>query len=136
MSGASAIFFDTNVVLYLFSADAAKAGRAEDLMTAGGQISVQVLNELAHVAHRKLGFSWPEVIDITSHVRALCPVLPLTVETHTRGLETARRYQMSIYNGMIVAAALLSGCITLYTEDMQNGQVIDDQLTIQNPFAI
>jgi predicted nucleic acid-binding protein len=136
MSGASAIFLDTNVVLYLFSADAAKAGRAEDLMAAGGQISVQVLNELANVAHRKLGFSWPEVIDITSHVRALCPALPLTVETHTRGLETARRYQMSIYDGMIVAAALLSGCTTLFTEDMQDGQVIDDQLTIQNPFAV
>ena len=57
MSAADA-FFDTNVVLYLFSADAAKADRAEALLAAGGLISVQVLNEFAAVARHKLGMTW------------------------------------------------------------------------------
>jgi predicted nucleic acid-binding protein len=127
-------FFDTNIILYLFSADAVKADRAEELMARGGQISVQVLNELASVAHRKLGFSWREVIDMTTQVRLMCPVAALTVETHARGLQTAERYEMSVYDGMIVASALLSGCAILFTEDMQDGQVIDGQLTIHNPF--
>ena len=47
-------FLDTNVVLYLLSADAAKADRAEELLAGGGIISVQVLNEFAAVASRKL----------------------------------------------------------------------------------
>jgi predicted nucleic acid-binding protein len=128
-------FLDTNVLLYLFSADEAKASRAEELVADGGQISVQVLNELASVAHRKLGFSWREVIDMTTQVRLLCPVAPLTVETHERGLQIAERYGMSVYDGMIVASALLSGCAKLYTEDMQDGQVVDGQLTLHNPFA-
>jgi len=67
-------------------------------------------------------------------VRAICPVTPLTVKTHERGLQLAERLGLSIYDGMIVASALLSGCAILYTEDMQDGQVIDRRLTIRNPF--
>jgi predicted nucleic acid-binding protein len=128
-------FLDTNVVLYLFSADAARADRAEDLVARGGRISVQVLNEVANVAHRKLGFSWREISDMTTQIQLMCPVAPLTVEAHARGLQTAERYGMSVYDGMIVASALLSGCSVLFTEDMQDGQVIDGQLTICNPFV-
>jgi predicted nucleic acid-binding protein len=132
---AAKAFFDTNVILYLFSADAAKANRAEELVASGGQVSVQVLNELANVAYRKLRFSWREVIDMTTQVQLVCSVAPLTVETHARGLQTAERYGMSLYDAMIVASALLSGCAMLFTEDMQDGQVIDGQLTILNPFV-
>jgi predicted nucleic acid-binding protein len=32
-----------------------------------------------------------------------------------------------------VAAALDAGCSTLYSEDMQHGQVVDGRLTIFNP---
>jgi len=128
-------FFDTNVVLCLLSADAAKADRAEELIANGGQISVQVLNELAAVARRKLGMPWHEVREVVMQIRAVCPVTPLTVETHERGLDVAERLGLSVYDGMIVASALLAECTTLYTEDMPHGQIIDGQLTIRNPFA-
>lgn len=128
-------FFDTNVVLYLLSADGAKADLAEDLIAGGGQVSVQVLNEVANVARRKLGLSWPEVFDVTAQVRAVCAVAPLTLETHLLGLQMAERYGLSVYDGMIVASALMSECTTLYTEDMQDGQVLEDRLTVRNPFA-
>ena len=128
-------FFDTNVVVYLFSADSDKADRAEEVLASGGRISVQVLNELVAVARRKLGMSWREILQVTAQLRAICPVAPLTVETHERGLQIARRLGLSIYDGTIVASALLSGCATLYTEDMQDGRVIDGQLAIRNPFV-
>lgn len=134
MSAADA-FFDTNVVLYLLSADSAKADRAEEIMAAGGRISVQVLNELAAVARRKLGMSWREVLEVTTLVRSLCQVAPVTVETHERGLQLAQRLKFAVYDSMIVASALLAGCATLYSEDLQHGQVIDGRLTIRNPFA-
>ena len=47
-------FFDTNVLLYLLSGDQAKANAAETLVASGGIVSVQVLNEFASVATRKL----------------------------------------------------------------------------------
>jgi len=128
-------FFDTNVVLYLLSADPAKAERAEELVAEGGLISVQVLNEVTAVTRRKLGMSWREVRDVLAQLRAACSVAPLTVETHERGLLVAERFRLSVYDGMIVAAALLAGCSILYTEARQDGQVIDGQLTLRNPFA-
>ncbi len=128
-------FFDTNVVLYLLSANTRRADRAEALLSEGGQISVQVLNELVAVARRKFGMPWPEVRDVTMQLRAVCRVWPLTIEVHDRGTRVAERLGLSIYDGMIVASALLAGCRILYSEDLQDGQAIDRQLTIRNPFA-
>ena len=127
-------FFDTNVLLYLLSNDAARADRAEALLAAGGVVSVQVLNEFASVASRKLTMTIPEVREILSTVRSVCVVKSVDVETHDLGLELAERYGFSIYDGLIVAAAVRAGCAILYTEDLQRGQVIEN-LTIRNPFV-
>jgi predicted nucleic acid-binding protein len=134
MSG-SRDFFDTNVVLYMLSADTVKADRAEELLVAGGTISVQVLNEFVSVASRKLRMSWVEIREVLTQIRAVCEVTPMTIETHERALRLAERYGLSIYDSLIVSAALLADCTTLYSEDMQDGQVIDRVLTIRNPFT-
>ena len=128
-------FIDTNVVLYLLSADPAKADRAEELLAIGGTISVQVLNEFVAVASRKLRMSWIEIREVLAQVRAVCAVEPVTIETHERALRLAERYGISIYDALIVSAALLANCKTLHSEDMQDGQVIERQLTIRNPFT-
>ena len=135
MSGAE-FFFDTNIVLYLLSGDTLKADRAEELLAIGGVISVQVLNEFAAIAARKLHMAWPEIREVLAQVRAVCPVEPMSVDTHDRAAQVAERYGLSIYDALIVAAALIAGCATLYSEDMQDGQVIERQLTIRNPFGI
>jgi len=127
-------FFDTNVLLYLLSKDVTKADRAEVLLASGGVVSVQVLNEFASVASRKLVMTISEIREILSTIRALCLVKPLDIETHELGLDMAERYGFSIYDGLIVAAAVRAGCKILYTEDLQQEQAID-QLTIRNPFA-
>lgn len=128
-------FFDTNVVLYMLSSDTARADRAEELLAQGGTVSVQVLNELANVTRRKLCLPWSEVIEILTQIRAICEVEPLTVETHVRGLGLAERYNLSVYDALILAAALQAGCSVLYTEDLQDGQMIEEVLTIHNPFT-
>ncbi|MFO1219730.1 MAG: PIN domain-containing protein [Burkholderiaceae bacterium] len=128
-------FFDTNVVLYLLSADTAKADRAEELLAHGGTISVQILNEFVAVASRKLRMSLTEIREILAQIRAVCAVEPMTIETHERALHIAERHGLSIYDALIVSAALLAGCKTLHSEDLQDGQVIERQLTIRNPFA-
>lgn len=130
----SSTFFDTNVLLYLLSADAAKADRAEALLAAGGCLSVQVLNEFASVARRKMRMPWSEIAETLTTIRAVCDVVPITVETHERALALAARNRLEFYDALIVAAALLAGCDTLYTEDLQAGAKIERRLAIRNPF--
>ena len=77
--GGAEPFLNTNVLLYLLSADAAKADRAEELLTARGVISVQVLNEFANVASRKLDMPWPEIREILAAF-CTCRVEPLVTE--------------------------------------------------------
>ena len=134
MRGAD-VFFDTNVLLYLIAEDVRKADRVEQLLALGGIISVQVLNEFAAVAMRKRAVSFTELREILSSIRAVCVVKPVDIETHERGLKLAERHRFSIYDSLIIAAALRAGCSLLYTEDLHDGQTIE-QLTIRNPFAL
>jgi predicted nucleic acid-binding protein len=97
-------------------------------------LDVQALNEFAAVAVRKLGMTIPEVREALGAIVAVCAITPLTLQTHERGLQIAERYGFSVYDSPIVAAALESGCTTLYTEDLQDGQTIERTLTVRNPF--
>ena len=96
---------------------------------------MQVLNEFAAVASRQLDLSYPEIREGLEPVRAVCTVVPLALETHDLGLHIAERYGFSIYDSLIVAAALLAGGGTLYSEDLQDGPSIDGRLVVRNPFA-
>ena len=126
-------FFDTNVLVYLASADSAKADQAEAVVARGGIISVQVLNELANVARRKMRMSWNETHALLSSLRGLLAVHPLTLETHEIGLELSERYGLSTFDAMIAASALQAGCDTLWSEDMQHGMKLEGLLVV-NPF--
>jgi predicted nucleic acid-binding protein len=129
----AAKFFDSNTLLYLMSGDAAKAERIETILGDGGIISIQVLNEFASVASRKFKMPIPFIRDVLSKIRAACSLQPTDISTHERGLDIAERYKYSIYDSMLIAAALQAGCTTFYTEDLHDGHRIDG-LTIQNPF--
>ncbi|MFV0514765.1 MAG: PIN domain-containing protein [Jhaorihella sp.] len=126
-------FFDTNVILYLLD-DGRKADTAETLLATGGAISVQVLNETLVNCRRKAGMSWQETGDFLTGIRSLCRVVDLTPELHETGLALGARYGFSVYDAMIVAAALHGGCETLYSEDMQHGMRVEERLRIVDPF--
>jgi predicted nucleic acid-binding protein len=128
-------FFDTNVLIYLASDDVAKAEKAESLLAEGGTISVQVLNEITNVARRKMRLSWPETHDFLTNIRGFLMVQPVTVATHEAGIEIAEHYRLSVYNSMIVASALHAECDTLWSEDMQDGMLLEGRLRIVNPFV-
>jgi predicted nucleic acid-binding protein len=127
-------FFDTNVLVYLASSDAAKADRAEAGVSEGGAVSVQVLNELTNVARRKMQMSWADTHAFLSTLRGLLTVHPLTIETHDTGLELAERFGLSTFDAMIVASALHAGCDRLWSEDMQHGMMFGKRLRAFNPF--
>jgi predicted nucleic acid-binding protein len=127
-------FLDTNVLLYLLSGDHARADCAEKELSAGGVVSIQVLNEFASVASRKLKMSIAEIREVLAAIRAGCTIVPISEETHDLGLQVAERYGLSVYDAMIIAAALLASCKTVISEDMQDGQTFEGQLTVLNPF--
>jgi len=127
-------FFDTNVLLYIVHGHSEKADRAEALVRNGGTISVQILNEIANVARRRMRLSWQETHEFLAVIRGLLPVEPVTLATHETGLALAERYGLSVYDAMIAAAALQAGCDRLWSEDMQDGLLLDRRLRISNPF--
>jgi len=129
-------FFDTNVLIYSVAEDDARSQTAEALLASGGVISVQVLNEFAAVARRKLEMSWPDITEALAAIRILCPSpVAITIDTHDAALRIAEQYGYHIYDALVAAAALQANCDTLYSEDLQDGQIIDSQLTIRNPFT-
>jgi len=132
-------FFDTNVLLYAMGL---RAGRsldprsetAEELVSLGGLISVQVLNEFVDVASRKMKRNWETISQYLEVIESLCgKALPLTAEIHGMAVGLSRRHGYRIYDSLILAAAMQAGCTTLYSEDMQDRQTIG-KLTIVNPF--
>lgn len=128
------VFFDTSVLIYAITGDDARSAQAERLLAAGGNVSVQVLNEFAAVARRKLSMSWKEISEALDAVRVLCePPRPLTIGIHDAAVRIAEGYGYYIYDSLILAAALDAKCTLVYSEDMQDGQTIDS-LTIRNPF--
>lgn len=132
----SRVFFDSNVLLYAINRDDLRGVKAAELLLDGGAISVQCLNEFASVARRKLRWSWRQIEEAIGKIVTLCsPIVPIDWDLHQSGLYLAERYQLSVYDGMIVAAALAAGCETLYSEDMHAGLVVEGQLTIVNPFT-
>jgi len=131
----SQAFFDTNILIYAFAENDSRLEKSEQLVNAGGVVSVQILNEVANTLCRKFRFSWPRIGGIVGAILNTCPnPVPLNIDTHRAALRICERYRYSMYDGLIIASALEAGCRVLYTEDLQHGQVIDG-LRIENPFV-
>jgi predicted nucleic acid-binding protein len=129
-------FFDSNVLIYAMVSGDSRRERAQQLVAQGGVISVQVLNEFVAVARRKMRIPWEGVIEALDAVRVLFPSpVSITVDTHEAALKIARQYGFAIYDAQIAASALEANCSTLYSEDLQDGQTIAQQLTIRSPFG-
>jgi predicted nucleic acid-binding protein len=128
-------FFDTNVLIYAAIRNDPRSERAEALLAVEGIISVQVLNEFVSVARRKYLMPWDALKVALQWIRILCPeVAPVKIGTHETAVKIAERYGYKIYDSLIVASALEAKCAVLYSEDLQEGQVVDGRLTIRNPF--
>lgn len=135
-------FIDTNVLIYWVD-DSGRADVVEQLLAQQAVISVQVLNEFANVLRRKRAMALPDIEALCSTLIDTCDVLDVSVRTHQTALALMARYNLSVYDANIVAAAALSDCAILYSEDMQDGLNIKQPgaasanvLVIRNPFRV
>jgi predicted nucleic acid-binding protein len=129
------VFFDTNILIYAMAENDRRTQEAEELLTQGGIVSVQVLNEFARVALAKMKMPWSDVRQALDVIQLFCPEpLPLSLTTHRDALTIAEKYRLGIFDALIAASALEANCSILYSEDMRDGQVIDGRVRIRNPF--
>lgn len=133
----NADFIDTNVVVYLFSVDEEeKRHKAEKLvLDRDAVISTQVLNEFSNVMLRKFGLSAGEVEQACRELEGSFKVSTVTPETIFNALRLKDRYGFSYFDALMVSSAFEESCRKLYTEDLQHGQIIENQLEIVNPFV-
>lgn len=128
-------FLDSNVLIYAALVPDRRSDAARALLVQRHTISVQVLNEFADVARRRLQRPWDEIEQALADIRTLCAsVLPITMATHESALKIAARIGYQFYDALILASALEVGCTTLYSEDLPDGQRIEGRLVIRNPF--
>jgi len=131
------VFLDTNAIIYLYSEDendkrdaAYKSVNSNCCIT-----STQALNEASNIWFKKYNLSKNQIIKYLDGVEAVCDeTLLIQRKTINKALVLKDRYGYSFYDTLMLASALESNCTQIFTEDMQDGQVIEDTLTIVNVF--
>jgi len=132
-------FFDTNIVVYLYSKDEPdKQSIAKNLFKNNQPIiSTQVLGEFSNVLRRKFQQEYTDIVVAVNQVTAIVnQVATITNDNIISALNLADKYHYSFYDSLIIAVALAENCTILYSEDLQHGQTIESTLTIQNPFLV
>ena len=129
------VFIDTNIVIYALGQAFSKAHLAAPLFVGSPSIFTQVLSETANVASKRLFLSISETRKLITSLEDMCRVEIISLVTIHTALDIRERYSFSWYDSLIVTTALEAGCDTLYSEDMQNSQVINGRLRIVNPFV-
>jgi predicted nucleic acid-binding protein len=129
------VFADTNIVVYAYGVDPAKIAPAKAIVSAAPVISTQVINEFHNVARRKLGLDLPTRHRVATDLLQSCRVIAVDQAIVAAAMQIEARYQVSYWDALILAAALAAGCDTLFSEDMQDGQLFEGRLAVRNPFA-
>lgn len=129
------IFVDTNILVYSVANDQRKRVIANELLLKNDiVISPQVISEFVAVTLRKKILAPPKVIDYAKQFMRVFHITVMTADTITSALDIMTKYTFAYWDSLILAAALESACPFLYSEDLQDGQRIEDAFTIRNPF--
>jgi len=127
-------FIDTNVIIYALGPASQKAHVAAKLFSNEPVISTQVLSETINVLSKRFKMEIIDIRQLVLSLQSMCHVELISENTIQSALGIKERYGFSWYDGLIIASATQAGCVTLYSEDMQNKQKINGQLQIINPF--
>ncbi len=131
-------FIDSNVLVYSYSySEPDKNGKAWDILKEKDKIiiSSQVIGEFINVLFKKHKIEKNLVSLAAKKIIKIFGFKLIYPETIEKALFIFERYKFSYYDSLIIASAIENGCDILYSEDMQHKQVIDDKLTIINPFV-
>lgn len=126
---------DTNVMIYAFGKqDDERKQVAKDIIAKCNIISLQVVNETVYVLLRKFKFTSQELDVVIEFMKQNFIISDLNIQTLDQTVKISAKYGFSFWDSMMVSAALNNHCSVLYSEDLQNTQVIEGRLQIINPF--
>jgi len=130
-------FLDTNIFIYLYSnTELNKSERVSSVISVYQRIvSTQVLNEFCNVCIRKMNYPVPFVKRAIEEICEMCEFFEVNDLTIVKALDVHEKYRYAYYDSLIIASALEHECQYLLSEDMSDGQVIEERLTIRNIFA-
>lgn len=128
-------FADTNIAVYALDADPTRQAKAFALMRQHPVISTQVVNEFLSVLTGKQRVPRDVANRYARILLRRCEVVAVTAHVVEIAIQLGERYRCHHWDALVIAAALVAGCDTLYSEDLQDGQVFEGQLTVKNPFA-
>ncbi|MCS6909944.1 MAG: PIN domain-containing protein [Anaerolineales bacterium] len=134
---ATACFIDSNVWLYAFieTDEATKSERARALIQENEPVvSTQVINEVCVNLLRRASFTEEQITPLVESFYEKYQVIELTKSVLLIASQLRQKYSLSFWDSTIVAAALNAGVPVLYSEDLQHGLTIEEQLQIRNPF--
>jgi predicted nucleic acid-binding protein len=128
-------FLDTNILIYANTTqDEVKKVIAQRLITSGDAItSTQTLNEFCNVLRRKFPQKFTEVESVLQDIQMDVEVVPLTVDMTQQAVAISKRYLLSFYDSLILAAASEYGCSAVLSEDLQHNFKLENGLIIINP---
>ena len=130
----SRIALDSNILIYNHSLDYEnKKLIARDFFKETPVVSSQVISEYLNVMKRIFNMQKLELMQLCSLWLEKCYIQPVMLSTIKLAQDLVEKYDFQVFDGIIVAAALEADCSILYSEDMQNGQIIEDKLKIVNP---
>ncbi|MBI2966615.1 MAG: PIN domain-containing protein [Bacteroidetes bacterium] len=129
-------FFDTNILVYLYSDDEpVKRKIASELLTKGESIiTIQVLKEFTNTLRKKYSVEWQKISAAIDEILLFFILYPTEISDIKAAISVAEKYRYSFYDSLIIASALESNCKILYSEDLQHNQIIKNKLKIINPF--
>jgi predicted nucleic acid-binding protein len=128
-------FIDSNILVYLIdNRSKEKTQKIQDFLSPDFLISSQVIAENVNVCLKKLRITKEDTFDFARRILRRFRMVQITEDVLLKSFEISIKYQLSSWDSIIVATALLNSCSTLYSEDMQDGLVIENKLTIKNPF--
>jgi len=131
------VFLDTNIIIYLYSKfEINKRNIAYDLVNNSNCfISTQTMNESCNIWYKKYNLNKIEISKYLTEIEAVCDrIMPINRETINLALDLKEKYNYSYYDCLILASAIEANCDILFSEDMTNGQIINNILKIVNPF--
>ena len=129
------IAIDTNILIYGHDKSCEhKQDIARTLIVKSPVVSTQVVSEYINVLRRIMPFPKENLLELCFQTLENCIIKPVDISTLKQAKHIIHHYDLQIFDSIIVASAIESGCEILFPEDMQHNLNIDNQLKIINPF--
>jgi len=129
------IALDTNILIYSHdTTDLYKQNIARDLMLGYPVVSAQVVSEYMNVLRRIMIIPKDKLLGLCAKTLENTRIYPVGVTVIRIAEQLAHRYDLQLFDSIIIASSIEAGCETLYSEDMQHNLLIDKRLKIINPF--